>query len=334
MKSTLARECLAEFLGTWLFMTFGCGTVAMVKLFGHGIPGEIVNGGYTNIVIGWGLGVMLAVYLTVRISSAHLNPAITLALAVYRGFPWRKVLPYALAQTAGAFTAAALVFWNYLPAFHQADPGLATTGGVFTTFPAFPGQPMVGLLDQIIGTALLLITVLAVTDDRNQAPHRTLQPVVIGLIVVLIGISFGGLQGYAINPARDFGPRVFITLAGFKNNGLTDGTGVFWVPIVGPLLGGLAAPPPTSSAFAATCLPPKRRRFNLRTCVGKAEPRFAYARCSVPAAVLRKPTEMRPRLRAPHSGPLLTWKLVLSVITPSRLASHNRFSTFRETEIQ
>ncbi len=238
MKSSLARECLAEFFGVWLFMTFGCGGVAMVKLFGHGVPGEVVNGGFTNIVLGFGLGVMLAVYLTARISGAHLNPAITISLAVFRGFPWRKVIPYSLAQTLGAFAAAAVVFWNYLPAFHQADPGL-TMGGIFTTFPAFPGQPMVGLLDQIIGTGLLLITVLAVTDDRNLAPPPNVQPIVIGLIVVLIGIGFGSLQGYAINPARDFGPRVFITLAGFKYNGLTDGTGVFWVPIVGPIIGAL-----------------------------------------------------------------------------------------------
>jgi glycerol uptake facilitator protein len=211
----------------------------MVKLFGNGIPGEVVNGGYTTITLGWGLGVMLAVYMAAKISGAHLNPAVTLALAVFRGFPWRKVLPYSLAQTAGAFTAAALVFWNYLPAFYKVDPALVSTGGVFTTFPAFPGQPMVSLLDQIIGTALLLITVFAVTDERNMAPSPSLQPILIGMIVVLVGISFGALQGYAINPARDFGPRLFITLAGFQNNGLTDGTGVFWIPIVGPILGAL-----------------------------------------------------------------------------------------------
>jgi glycerol uptake facilitator protein len=237
MKPSLAHELLAEFFGTMLFMTFGCGSVAMVKLFGTGVPGEVVNGGFTNIVLGWGLGVMLGVYLAARTSGAHLNPAITLTFAIFRGFSWRKVIPYSVAQTAGAFTAAAVVFWDYLPAFHRADPGLLRTGGVFTTFPAFPGQPMVGLLDQVIGTALLLIAVLAVTDDRNIAPPPNLQPVLIGLVVVLLGISFGGLQGYAINPARDLGPRMFITLAGFKYNGLTDGTGVFWVPIVGPLLG-------------------------------------------------------------------------------------------------
>jgi glycerol uptake facilitator protein len=239
MKPSLTHELLAEFFGTWLLITFGCGSVAMVRLFGNGVPGEVVNGGFTNIVLGWGLGVMLAVYLTAKISGAHLNPAISLSMAALGRFPWRKVIPYSLAQTAGAFAAAGMIFWNYLPAFHKVDPGLVSTGGIFATFPAFPGQPMVGLLDQVIGTALLLIAVLAVTDERNTAPVGSLQPVLVGLAVVAIGISFGGLHGYAINPARDFGPRLFITLAGFKNNGLTDGTGVFWVPIIGPLLGGL-----------------------------------------------------------------------------------------------
>jgi glycerol uptake facilitator protein len=165
--------------------------------------------------------------------------SVTLALAAYRGFPWRKVIPYSLAQTAGAFAAAVLVFWNYLPALQKVDPGLATTAGIFATFPAFPGQLMAGLLDQVIGTALLLIAVFAVTDERNCAPPASLQPVLIGLAVVAIGISFGALHGYPINPARDLGPRVFIVLAGFPHNGLTDGSGVFWPPIVGPILGGL-----------------------------------------------------------------------------------------------
>jgi glycerol uptake facilitator protein len=98
---------------------------------------------------------------------------------------------------------------------------------------------MAGLLDQTIGTALLLLMILAITDELNQPPGANLTPLVVGLIVVAIGISFGGMHGYAINPARDFGPRLFTVVAGFKNNGLTDGTNAFWVPIVGPILGGL-----------------------------------------------------------------------------------------------
>ncbi len=230
---------MAEFLGTMVLLAFGNGVVAMVLLFGHGVTGEVVNGGFTNITFAWGLGVTMGVYIAGKISGAHLNPAVTLALAIFRGFPWRKVVPYVAVQTAGAFLGSALVFWNYHPAFLRADPGLDHTAGIFTTFPAFPNLMSAGLLDQTIGTALLLLMIFALTDDRNQPPAANLAPLLIGLVVVVIGMSFGGMHGYAINPARDFGPRLFTVLAGFKNNGLTDGTMVWWVPIVGPLAGGL-----------------------------------------------------------------------------------------------
>ena len=154
-------------------------------------------------------------------------------------FPGLRSCPYTVAQTAGAFFAAGLVYLNYRPAFERFDPGLEKTAGIFATFPAFPSQLSAGFLDQVIGTAILLFLIFAVTDDRNQLPSANLAPVVVGLIVVAIGISFGKLHGYAINPARDFGPRLMTVLIGFKNNGLTDGTGVFLVPIVGPLIGGV-----------------------------------------------------------------------------------------------
>ncbi len=239
MKNSLGAELGAEFIGTLVLVLFGNGVVAMVVLFGTGATGEIVHGGYTNITFGWGLGVTMGCYIAGRVTGAHLNPAVTLAMAVFRDFPWRKVIPYSVAQIAGAFFAAALVFWNYLPAFHAVDPKLEHTAGVFTTFPAFPAMLSAGLLDQTIGTALLLLMAMAITDERNQPPGSNLTPVMIGAVVVAIGMSFGGLHGYAINPARDFGPRLWTVVAGFKNNGLTDGAPVFWVPIVGPLLGGL-----------------------------------------------------------------------------------------------
>lgn len=230
-RPSLAGELIAEFLGTMVLILFGTGVVAMVVL--------LDKGGYTNITLGWGLAVMMGVYVAGRVSGAHLNPAVTLAVAVFRGFPWSKVVPYSLAQIAGALAGAAMVFWNYRPAFHKADPLLDHTAGVFTTFPAFPQVMSAGLLDQVLGTALLIALIFAVTDSRNQPPAANLAPVVVGLIVVAIGMSFGGMHGYAINPARDFGPRLMTVLAGFKNNGLTDGSMVFWVPIVGPLAGGL-----------------------------------------------------------------------------------------------
>jgi glycerol uptake facilitator protein len=239
-KPTLPAELLAEFLGTFVLILFGTGVVAMVVLFPSQNPGSTVHGGYTNITLGWGLAVTMGIYVAGKISGAHLNPAVTLSLAVFRGFPWLKVIPYSIAQTAGALAAAALVFWNYLPAFHQVDPQLEHTAGVFTTFPAFPQLPQAGFLDQLIGTALLVLLVFAITDEFNAPPGANLAPAMIGLVVVAIGMSFGGMHGYPINPARDFGPRLFTVFAGFRNNGLTDGTRVWWIPVVAPLLGGLA----------------------------------------------------------------------------------------------
>jgi glycerol uptake facilitator protein len=238
MKPNLMAELIAEFLGTLVLILFGVGVVAMVVLFGHGVPSEIVNGGYTNITLAWGLAVTMGIYVAGKITGAHLNPAVTIALAAFRGFPWSKVLPYSIVQIAAAFVASVIIFWNYHLAFLKADPQLDHTAGVFTTFPAFPATLSAGLLDQVIGTALLLMMIFAITDERNQPPGPMV-PLMVGLVVVVIGMAFGGMHGYAINPARDFGPRLFTVVAGFKNNGLTDGTGVFWVPIAGPIIGGL-----------------------------------------------------------------------------------------------
>jgi glycerol uptake facilitator protein len=235
----LTAQLVAEFVGTFVLILFGTGVVAMVVLFPTKNPGELIHGGYTNITLGWGLAVTMGIYCAGKISGAHLNPAVTLALALFRGFPWRSVLPYSLAQTAGAFVAAALVYRNYLPAFRQVDPALERTAGVFTTFPAFPALPGAGFLDQVIGTALLLLLIFAITDEFNVPPGANMAPLMIGLVVVAIGMSFGGMHGYPINPARDFGPRLFTAVAGFHNNGLTDGRRVWIVPIAGPLIGGV-----------------------------------------------------------------------------------------------
>lgn len=236
-KSSLLGEVAAEFLGTLVLIALGDGVVAMVVLFGSGAPGEVVKGGYTNVTLGWGLAVLMGVVVAGRVSGAHLNPAVTLTLAVFRGFPWRKVPAYVLAQFAGAFAGAALVYVNYLPAFRQHDPDLSKTAGIFCTFPAFPDSWWAGLFDQVIGTALLLGLILAVTEPKNPFLPSSFQPLAVGLIVVAIGVSWGGMHGYAINPARDLGPRLFTAAAGFRNTGFADG--VFVVPIVGPLLGGL-----------------------------------------------------------------------------------------------
>lgn len=239
VRNPLVAEVLAEAFGTFLLILCGTGVVAMVVLFGQGVPGEIVNGGFTNITIAWGLAVSMAVYLTAKISGAHLNPAVTVALAAFRGFPWSKVAPYCAAQILGAFCGAAVTYMNYRPAILRFDPGLERSAGVFTTFPAFPALPMAGFLDQVIGTAILVLVIFALSDDHNIAPPAQIAPLLVGLVVVLVGMSFGSLHGYAINPARDFGPRLLTVVAGFRNNGLTDGSNQFLVPLVAPLIGGL-----------------------------------------------------------------------------------------------
>jgi glycerol uptake facilitator protein len=159
-------------------------------------------------------------------------------MAVTGRMPWSKVPHYILGQLIGAFLGAGLMFAVYYPKWILVDPALDHTTGIFCTFPAVPGF-WPGFFDQVVGTALLLGLILAVVDKLNAAPGANLAPFIIGLLVVAIGISFGGMHGYAINPARDFGPRLFAVVAGFKNNGLTDGTNVWIVPIVGPIVGGI-----------------------------------------------------------------------------------------------
>ncbi|MEU8206114.1 MIP family channel protein [Streptosporangium sp. NPDC049046] len=186
----------------------------------------------------------LGVYVAARTSGAHLNPAVTVALAAFKGFSWRKVLPYALAQTTGAFVAALIVRFNYSEVLQKADPGLTIkTQGVFSTLPGNGTLPIGtwgAFRDQVIGTAILLLLILAVSDARNSAPMANLAPFVIGLIVVAIGMAWGTNAGYAINPARDFGPRLASYLTGYETAWQDQyGQLYFWVPIVAPVIGGL-----------------------------------------------------------------------------------------------
>src|SRR3954471_451240 len=183
----LAGEMAAEFVGTMILILFGCGVVAQVVAAGIG--------DHDSIAWAWGLGVTLGVYVASRISGAHLNPAVTVALAVFKGFDWRKVAPYALAQTAGAFLAAMLVRWNYTEVLNAKDPGLTIkTQGVFSTLPGngtLPVGDWGAFRDQVIGTAILLFVIKALTDARNSPPLANLGPFLIGLLVVAIGIAFG-----------------------------------------------------------------------------------------------------------------------------------------------
>ncbi|MGK4585551.1 MIP/aquaporin family protein [Kitasatospora sp. HPMI-4] len=232
----LAGELCAEFTGTMVLILFGVGVVAQVLAAGLG--------DHDSIAWAWGFGVTLGVYVAARMSGGHLNPAVTVALAAFKGFPWRKVGPYALAQTAGAFVAALLVRWNYTEVLAKFDPHHSIKSqGVFSTLPGnggFPVSQLGALRDQVIGTAILVLLVFAVTDVLNDPPRANLGPFIVGLIVVAIGMAFGTNAGYAINPARDFGPRLASYLTGYGHAWRDQyGKLYFWVPIVGPLIGGV-----------------------------------------------------------------------------------------------
>jgi MIP family channel proteins len=236
---TLNRAVLAEFLGTFVLILFGVAVVAQVNL-GGGNTGQ-----YLSINIGWGLAVTMAVYVSGGVSGGHLNPAVTLASAVFQKFSWSRVAPYIVAQTAGAFLAAAVVFLTYHDALTHFDGGVREvtgplgTAGIFSTYPQAWLSTFGGLVDQIVGTALLVGVIFGISDEKNIAPPKGTGPIVVGLLVLLIGATFGLNAGYAINPARDFGPRLFTFAAGWGSGVFTAGNGWWWVPIVGPMIGGL-----------------------------------------------------------------------------------------------
>jgi glycerol uptake facilitator protein len=244
-RNTYTAELLAEFLGTFTLLVFGLGVVAHFVLrnaVGDPAPGNANTfGDFTTVNFAWGFGVVMGVYVAGGVSGAHINPAVTVSLALRRGFPWAKVGPYIVAQLLGAFVAALLIRWNFYEWFNQVDPGKTfATQGVYSTSPG-PGMSILGgLRSEIIGTAVLVMLVLAITDARNTAPGANLAPWIIGFAVVAIGMSLGALSGYAINPARDFGPRLASWVTGWSTAmQAPNGDLYFWVPIVGPVLGGL-----------------------------------------------------------------------------------------------
>lgn len=249
-------------MGTLVLIAFGNGVVAMaVAALNQSGRAEnahtifLASGDWLLITWGWAMAVVFGVYVAGGISGAHINPAVTLALAVKRDFPWGKVLPYMGAQMAGAFVGAALVFLDYHNAISsfeatnnitRGDPASNTTFSIFATFPApyYHGNLIWPLIDQIIATMFLVLLVFALIDTMNQAPRANLAPLLVGLVVAAIGMSFGANSGYAINPARDFGPRVLAWLAGWGDVALPGTVKgafsiYFWVPIVGPLVGGV-----------------------------------------------------------------------------------------------
>ena len=258
-RTGLFGDVLAEFFGTLVLIAFGDGVVAMAvaALNSSGRAQSpttifLATGDWLLITWGWAIAVAMAVYVAGGVTGAHINPAVTLAFAVRGDFPWRKVPAYWIAQVAGAFVGAALVFLVYHDAIsayesasHTARASNIASYAIFATFPApyFKGGWIGPLIDQIVGTAFLLIFVAALVDRRNLAPKSNLTPFLVGLAVAAIGMSYGANAGYAINPARDFGPRLFAFFAGWGQTALPGTAGnysnYFWIPIAGPLIGGV-----------------------------------------------------------------------------------------------
>jgi glycerol uptake facilitator protein len=262
-KNSLGGEFIGEVFGTFILILLGDGVVANVGLAPR-LAATAYN--WNTITFGWAMAVMVAVYTVGGVSGAHLNPAVTLAMAVKRHFPWSKVVPYWIAQVLGGFLGALgvyLVYYGGLKAvgmpnvwctgpgsvFGQAFWGGATSltkSGVYTLGNAFVAE--------IFGTAVLLWGVLSVGDNKNLGVGANLGPLLVALTVLGVGLCLGGPSGYAINPARDLGPRLFGTLAGTKN--LFSGS--YWIvaPILGPLIGGVLGVL-TYDSFVTPFLPKK-----------------------------------------------------------------------------
>ncbi len=242
---TLRHEFIAEVFGTFILILLGDGVVANVGLAPR-LAAPAYN--WNTIAFGWGFAVVFAVYIVGGVSGAHINPAVSIALAVRGDFPWGKVVPYIIAQFIGAFLGALGVYLVYMDGLKAAGmPNVWCTGPGSVFGQAFWGGTgaastgsyslPVAVIAEIFGTAVLLWGVLAVFDTKNLGVGANLGPLMVGFVVLAIGLTLGGPSGYAINPARDLGPRIFGTLVG--TTGLFDG--LYWLvaPVIAPIIGGI-----------------------------------------------------------------------------------------------
>ncbi len=235
-------ELISEAVAMFIIIALGDSVAAMYTLYD---PSPYANA-YWGVCVAWGIAVTIAIYTTGSVSGCHANPAVTLALAIYRKFSWKKVVPYCVAQTVGGFLGAAVVLFLFGPviqhfnAAHQLTRASGGAAGVFFTHPGLAVTRMHACGDEIVLTAFLIFGIFAVTEQYNeQAPGANFGAVIIGLIVAVIGASMGYLEAWAINPARDFGPRLFCFFTGWGSSAFPSPDHYWWVPIVAPLLGGV-----------------------------------------------------------------------------------------------
>jgi glycerol uptake facilitator protein len=233
-------ELISEAVAIMIVMIFGLSVAAMYTLYD---PSPYKTA-YWGVCITWGMAVSISIYITGAVSGTHANPGVTLALALYRGFPWKKVIPYWCAQLVGAFIGAAIVYalyynvidhYNAVQHLTRVDGGAA---GVFFTSPGTAVTTMKGFVDEIILTAILIFGIFAITDEFNtMAPQANFGAIVIGLLVAVIGASMGYLEAWAINPARDLGPRSFAWIMGWGPSAFPGVGNYWWAPIMGPFIG-------------------------------------------------------------------------------------------------
>lgn len=233
---------LAEFVGTAILILFGAGVVANVNLKGSAAKG----GGWVVISFAWGFGVALGVYAVGEFSDAHINPAVTLGFAFAGEFPWADVVPYIISQTLGAMLAALLVWFHFMPHFKaEEDPGAKL--GVFATAPGYPNY-VANFTSEIIGTFILVMGLMFIgANDFTDG----LNPLIVGFLITAIGLSLGGPTGYAINPARDFGPRLAHFLMPIPGKGPSNFKYAI-VPILGPFAGGALGATVYNAVFLGT----------------------------------------------------------------------------------
>ena len=241
MRRTFLGELISEAVAVAIIIAIGDSVAAMYSLYD---PSPYQHA-YWGVCITWGLAVTIAIYTTASVSGCHANPAVTLALAMYRKFSWSKVLPYFAAQTLGGFVGAVFVYVIYVPVInlfnstHQIARDAGGAAGVFFTHPGLAVTPTHAFMDEVLLTGVLVFGIFAITEKYNeQAPGANSGALIIGFLVAAIGASMGYLEAWALNPARDFGPRLFCFFAGWGSAAFPSPQNYWWVPIAGPLLGG------------------------------------------------------------------------------------------------
>jgi len=244
-RNKFIGELIAEMVALIIIISFGDSVAAMITLYD---PSPYATA-YWGVAISWGLAVMMAIYITAGVSGCHANPSVTLALWLWRDFPGRKVVPYIVAQITGGFIGAAIVYLLYAPVIDHYNmihhalrnmPSGDASAGVFFTHPGLAITPMHAFVDEMVITGLLVFGIFAITEQYNtQAPMANSGALIIGLLVALLGATFGFLEAWPMSAARDFGPRLFAYFAGWGPEAIPGPMNYWWIPIVGPAIGGI-----------------------------------------------------------------------------------------------